>query len=123
VDLAAEVTSRFAGVEMIRMTSSGTEATMSALRLARAVTGRTTIVKFAGAYHGHVDGLLAEAGSGMATAGVPASPGVSEAQASETVIVPWNDEEAAADAIRPISRLPDRRADPGQWGGPTDPGF
>ena len=99
VELASEVASRFATVEMIRMTSSGTEATMSALRLARAVTGRSTIVKFAGAYHGHVDGLLAEAGSGLATAGVPASPGVTEAQASDTVIVPWNDEEVVADAI------------------------
>src|ERR671918_2026881 len=99
VDLAAEVADRFASVEMIRMTSSGTEATMSALRLARAATGRSTIVKFAGAYHGHVDGLLAEAGSGMATAGVPASPGVTEAQASDTVIVPWNEEDAVADAI------------------------
>jgi glutamate-1-semialdehyde 2,1-aminomutase len=99
VALATEVADRFASVEMIRMTSSGTEAAMSALRLARAVTGRTTIVKFAGAYHGHADGLLAEAGSGLATAGVPASPGVTEAQASETVIVPWNDEDAVADAI------------------------
>jgi glutamate-1-semialdehyde 2,1-aminomutase len=99
VELATEVIDRFASVEMIRMTSSGTEATMSALRLARAVTGRSAIVKFAGAYHGHVDGLLAEGGSGLATAGVPASPGVTEAQASDTVIVPWNDEEAVADAI------------------------
>src|SRR3954464_1029560 len=99
VALAAEVVDRFRSVEMVRMTSSGTEATMSALRLARAATGRSKVVKFAGAYHGHVDGLLAEAGSGLATAGVPASPGVSEAQASDTVIVPWNDEEAAADAI------------------------
>jgi glutamate-1-semialdehyde 2,1-aminomutase len=99
VELATEVVDRFASVEMVRMTSSGTEATMSALRLARAATGRSKVVKFAGAYHGHVDGLLAEAGSGLATAGVPASPGVTEAQASDTVIVPWNDEEAAADAI------------------------
>jgi glutamate-1-semialdehyde 2,1-aminomutase len=99
VDLAAEVVDRFASVEMVRMTSSGTEAAMSALRLARAATGRSRIIKFAGAYHGHVDGLLAEGGSGLATAGVPASPGVTEAQASDTVIVPWNDEEAVADAI------------------------
>src|SRR3954451_13863229 len=99
VDLAAEVVDRLASVEMIRMTSSGTEATMSALRLARAATGRTTIMKFAGAYHGHVDGLLAEGGSGLATAGVPASPGVTEAQASDTVIVPWNDQEAVVEAI------------------------
>ena len=99
VDLAAEVAGRFASVEMVRMTSSGTEATMSALRLARAATGRTTVMKFAGGYHGHVDGLLAEGGSGLATAGVPASPGVTEAQASDTVIVPWNDEEAVVEAI------------------------
>src|SRR4051794_3194957 len=99
LELANEVVDRFRAVEMLRMTSSGTEATMSVLRLARAATGRSKILKFAGAYHGHVDGLLAEAGSGLATAGVPASPGVTEAQASDTVIVPWNDEEAAADAI------------------------
>jgi glutamate-1-semialdehyde 2,1-aminomutase len=99
VDLAAEVAGRFASVEMVRMTSSGTEATMSALRLARAATGRTTVMKFAGGYHGHADGLLAEGGSGLATAGVPASPGVTEAQASDTVIVPWNDEEAVVEAI------------------------
>jgi glutamate-1-semialdehyde 2,1-aminomutase len=102
VDLATEVTKRFSSVEMVRMTSSGTEATMSALRLARAATGRSKIVKFAGAYHGHVDGLLAEAGSGLATAGVPASPGVTEAQASDTVIVPWNDEQAVTDAIAAV---------------------
>jgi glutamate-1-semialdehyde 2,1-aminomutase len=103
VELATEVTERFASVEMVRMTSSGTEATMSALRLARAATGRSRIIKFAGAYHGHVDGLLAEAGSGLATAGVPASPGVTEAQASDTVTVPWNDEEAVADAISAVN--------------------
>jgi glutamate-1-semialdehyde 2,1-aminomutase len=72
---------------------------MSAIRLARAATGRERVIKFAGAYHGHVDGLLAEAGSGMATAGVPASPGVPEAAAAATVIVPWNDFEAVAGAV------------------------
>jgi glutamate-1-semialdehyde 2,1-aminomutase len=102
VELAGEVINRFSTVEMVRMTNSGTEATMSALRLARAATGRSKIIKFAGAYHGHVDGLLAEGGSGLATAGVPASPGVTEAQASDTVIVPWNDEEAVADAISKV---------------------
>jgi glutamate-1-semialdehyde 2,1-aminomutase len=94
VALAAEITRRIPSVEMVRMTSSGTEATMSALRLARAATGRDRVLKFAGAYHGHVDGLLAEAGSGLATQGIPASPGVPEAAASATVIVPWNDPDA-----------------------------
>ena len=99
VELAAQVAERFGSVEMVRMTSSGTEASMSAIRLARAATGRERIVKFAGAYHGHVDGLLAEAGSGLATAGVPASPGVTDAQAAATVIVPWNDPEAVTRAV------------------------
>ncbi len=76
------------------MTSSGTEATMSAIRLARAATGREMVLKFAGAYHGHVDGLLAEAGSGLATHALPSSPGVLPATAAATVIVPWNDPEA-----------------------------
>jgi glutamate-1-semialdehyde 2,1-aminomutase len=84
---------------MIRMTSSGTEASMSAVRLARAVTGRDPILKFAGAYHGHVDGLLAEAGSGLATQGIPASPGVTEAQARDTEVVPWNDRDAVERAL------------------------
>jgi glutamate-1-semialdehyde 2,1-aminomutase len=91
VQLAAEVAGRVPSVEMLRMTSSGTEATMSAIRLARAVTGREMVLKFAGAYHGHVDGLLAQAGSGLATQGIPASPGVPAAAAAATVIVPWND--------------------------------
>ena len=98
VTLATEVAARIPSVEMLRMTSSGTEATMSALRLARAVTGRERILKFAGAYHGHVDGLLADAGSGLATQGIPASPGVLPSTAAATVIVPWNDPEALSAA-------------------------
>jgi glutamate-1-semialdehyde 2,1-aminomutase len=74
--------------------SSGTEAGMSAVRLARAATGRNRLVKFAGAYHGHSDALLAEAGSGMATQGIPGSPGVPEAVIADTVVVPWNDFDA-----------------------------
>jgi glutamate-1-semialdehyde 2,1-aminomutase len=94
VALAEEVVTRVPTVEMLRMTSSGTEATMSALRLARAITGRDKVLKFAGAYHGHVDGLLAEAGSGLATQGIPASPGVPEAATAATIVVPWNDPDA-----------------------------
>jgi glutamate-1-semialdehyde 2,1-aminomutase len=94
VALAEEVARRIPSVEMLRMTSSGTEASMSAIRLARAATGRERLLKFSGAYHGHVDGLLAEAGSGLATAGIPASPGVPAAATAGTVIVPWNDREA-----------------------------
>jgi glutamate-1-semialdehyde 2,1-aminomutase len=98
VELAAEIADRIPSVEMLRMTSSGTEASMSALRLARAVTGREQILKFAGAYHGHVDGLLADAGSGLATQGIPASPGVTTAAAAATIVVPWNDPEALVTA-------------------------
>jgi glutamate-1-semialdehyde 2,1-aminomutase len=94
VDLAEEIARRVPSVEMVRMTSSGTEATMSAIRLARAATGREKLLKFAGAYHGHVDGLLAQAGSGLATGAIPASPGVTEAATATTVVVPWNDREA-----------------------------
>jgi glutamate-1-semialdehyde 2,1-aminomutase len=94
VELADEVSRRMPAVEMLRMTSSGTEATMSAIRLARAATGREQVLKFAGAYHGHVDGLLAEAGSGLATQALPASPGVPAAATANTVIVPWNDAQA-----------------------------
>jgi glutamate-1-semialdehyde 2,1-aminomutase len=97
VELAELVSARMPAVDMLRMTSSGTEATMSAVRLARAATGRDKVLKFAGAYHGHVDGLLVQAGSGLATQGIPASPGVPGAAAADTVVVPWNDE-AALDA-------------------------
>ncbi len=99
VDLAEEVSRRVPGIEMLRMTSSGTEAAMSAIRLARAATGRTTLLKFAGAYHGHLDGLLAQAGSGMATQSLPTSPGVPEAATAATVVVPWNDPDAVREAV------------------------
>ncbi len=94
VELAGEVARRMDGVEMLRMTSSGTEAAMTAIRLARAATGREPILKFAGAYHGHADGLLAQAGSGLATQGLPASPGVPASAAAATIVVPWNDSDA-----------------------------
>ena len=94
VQLAEIVAARVPAIEMLRMTSSGTEAVMSAIRLARAATGRTKLLKFAGAYHGHVDGLLAEAGSGLATQAIPSSPGVPEAATAATVIIPWNDRDA-----------------------------
>jgi glutamate-1-semialdehyde 2,1-aminomutase len=99
VTLAGEIAARVPSVEMVRMTSSGTEATMSAIRLARAVTGREPVLKFAGAYHGHVDGLLAQAGSGLATQGIPASPGVTRGATETTVIVPWNDRDALTQAV------------------------
>jgi glutamate-1-semialdehyde 2,1-aminomutase len=98
-ELATSICERMSSVEMVRMVSSGTEATMSAIRVARAATGRDEIVKFAGAYHGHVDGLLAEGGSGLATAATPSSPGVTRAQAADTVVVPWNDRESVAAAV------------------------
>jgi glutamate-1-semialdehyde 2,1-aminomutase len=99
VQLAEQVVERIPSAEMVRMTSSGTEASMSAIRLARAATGRDRVVKFAGAYHGHVDGLLADAGSGLATQGIPASPGVTAAQAADTLVVPWNDRAAVERAL------------------------
>ena len=127
VDLAAEVVARVPCAEMVRLTSSGTEASMTALRLARAATGRAKVIKFAGGYHGHVDGLLAESGSGLATQGIPASPGVTEAQAADTIVVPWNDPGALITAVARCRRRPGRdhrRADPGQHGTrPAGAGF
>jgi glutamate-1-semialdehyde 2,1-aminomutase len=91
VELAERVVDAVPSIEMVRFVSSGTEATMSALRLARAVTGRDRVVKCAGAYHGHADALLVEAGSGVATLGIPGSPGVPEAAVRDTLTVPYND--------------------------------
>jgi glutamate-1-semialdehyde 2,1-aminomutase len=107
VELAEEVASRVPSVEMLRMTSSGTEAAMGAVRLARAVTEREVVVKFAGAYHGHSDGLLADAGSGLATLAIPASPGVTAAQAAGTVVVGWNDRDSVSRALEshPVAAL------------------
>ena len=99
LEIAAAICDRVPGAEMVRMVSSGTEAAMSAIRLARAATGCEQLLKFAGAYHGHADGLLAEAGSGLATAGIPASPGVPAAQAAATTVVGWNDREGVERAL------------------------
>lgn len=98
VQLAEVIAARVPSIEMVRMTSSGTEAGMSVLRLARAATGRDKILKFAGAYHGHSDSLLVDAGSGLATLAVPGSPGVTEGSSKDTIVVPWNDRDAVAAA-------------------------
>jgi glutamate-1-semialdehyde 2,1-aminomutase len=97
--LAEEIIDAVPSVEQVRLVSSGTEAAMSAIRLARAFTHRDRILKFAGCYHGHADALLASAGSGIATLGIPSSPGVPTPTTADTIVAPFNDVDAAADAV------------------------
>ncbi|SVC42042.1 uncharacterized protein METZ01_LOCUS294896, partial [marine metagenome] len=112
VELARRLCERFVSLERLRLVNSGTEATMSALRLARAATGRSSIIKFAGCYHGHSDGLLVAAGSGASTFGVPDSPGVPDGYAGLTRVAEFNDaasvdrlcdQEVAANIVEPVA--------------------
>jgi glutamate-1-semialdehyde 2,1-aminomutase len=100
IEMADKIVAAFPSIEMVRMVSSGTEATMTAIRLARGYTGREMIVKFTGCYHGHADSLLVKAGSGVATLGIPGSPGIPRRLAELTLSLPYNDIEAVRDAVR-----------------------
>jgi len=107
IEMAERIVAAFPSIEMVRMVSSGTEATMTAIRLARGWTGRDRIIKFTGCYHGHADSLLVKAGSGVATLGIPGSPGIPEALAALTIPLPYNDAEAVRDVM---ARLGDQIA-------------
>ena len=107
-EIAEAVVEAVPSIEMVRFVSSGTEAAMSAVRLARGVTGRDKVIKMIGHYHGHVDALLVSAGSAVATLGHPNSPGVTPGAAADTVLCPFNDAAAVADRLRAVPR-PDRR--------------
>jgi glutamate-1-semialdehyde 2,1-aminomutase len=126
-ELAAEIIGRVRPVEKLRLVNSGTESTMSAIRLARGYTGRAKIIKFSGCYHGHSDALLADAGSGVATLGLPSSPGVTGAATADTIVLPYNNIPAIEDAF---ARFGDEiaavitEASPGNMGTvPPLPGF
>ncbi len=107
IEMAEELCDRVSGLEMVRLVSSGTEATMSAIRLARGATGRDKIVKFAGHYHGHADGLLAAGGSGVANQGLSGCDGVPDSAVADTIVVPWNvvpdlDDSVAVLVVEPL---------------------